>query len=205
MTAAGSQQSPEGVGEDHHTGLGFKPSTHNSVGAHGPARAGEEPAPAESSAGVNGGDQHPLPGTPSPVKDANAETNGDSRDPPHHASPMQILFDFGLLRGRPMSDKAQPIGPGIRAVTPEQLVAGTASRKPSRNSRRAHNKVPTGDAGQADTQDCIACWAAARTVIFQPCGHFCCCAACADPVMNDGEPCPMCRGSVSACIAMDRA
>ena len=49
-------------------------------------------------------------------------------------------------------------------------------------------------------EDCTVCWSAAACIVFQPCGHLCCCAACAKPMLSSGVPCPMCRGSVAAGI-----
>ena len=146
-----------------------------------------------------------TPGTPSPVKDHNHAGAGQVSSA-HHISPVNLLMRMGLLRGSSASDASERgTAPAAAATSeqPEMEPACLTSKRPSRNSRRAHRKVPKPEGSRQNAQDCIACWSAARTVIFQPCGHFCCCATCADPVLNDGVPCPMCRGLVSACIDMD--
>lgn len=57
----------------------------------------------------------------------------------------------------------------------------------SRESRLAGNCGPrTGD-------DCVICLAASRCVAFD-CGHLCCCAACAEAVVE----CPVCRSPVTS-------
>lgn len=50
--------------------------------------------------------------------------------------------------------------------------------------------------------DCTVCWSAAACMIFLPCGHLCCCEACAQPIITAGALCPMCRGPVVASISM---
>ena len=83
-----------------------------------------------------------------------------------------------------------------------------ASLKPTRGllckSRHAQEQAASvlaaGDAHEEE--DCIVCWSAAPCVIFQPCGHLCCCKACAQPVVAAGALCPMCRGPVLSMLNM---
>ena len=74
--------------------------------------------------------------------------------------------------------------------------------KPSRNSRRARKKLSSSAETCDSSGGCIVCWSAAACIIFQPCGHFCCCVTCAQPFLA-GEPCPICRSPVAAAIAVD--
>ena len=65
--------------------------------------------------------------------------------------------------------------------------------------------IPEGYGNQPDADvadgECVVCWAAAACVIFQPCGHFCTCHACAQP-FRDGQGCPMCRETITAAIEL---
>ena len=108
------------------------------------------------------------------------------------------------------------------ASEPEQLQPDQAGFEPvrtraSRNSRRAQKQckartqpaqaeaevpVAVGTQAEASAEDCVVCWSAAAEVLFQPCGHFICCAACAGPFLARGMPCPMCRVAVSASVCL---
>ena len=111
----------------------------------------------------------------------------------------------GLLRSGPMSKGPVAVTCDTDAQGAEQPRSGATSPDASPDmahisTQGIHDKVP-GDEDGADT--CIACWSAARTIIFLPCGHLCCCTECALPVLNKGVPCPMCRGAVVSGIAID--
>ena len=58
------------------------------------------------------------------------------------------------------------------------------------------------DSQEQEEEDCTVCWSAAPCVVFQPCGHLCCCAACAKPFVAAKALCPMCRGTVTAAITL---
>ena len=78
---------------------------------------------------------------------------------------------------------------------------GQGRSKPSRNSRRAHRKPPKSAGDSSD--DCIVCWSAPASIIMMPCGHCCCCLACAQPFLTAAVPCPMCRSDVKSGIAVE--
>ena len=61
-----------------------------------------------------------------------------------------------------------------------------------------------GDQPDADVADgeCVVCWASAASVIFQPCGHFCTCHACAQPYLCGGL-CMMCRQPITSSLLLD--
>ena len=46
-----------------------------------------------------------------------------------------------------------------------------------------------------DTVNCTICMAAPRTVLFLPCKHFICCAACAAELRS--QDCPHCRQRIA--------
>lgn len=51
--------------------------------------------------------------------------------------------------------------------------------------------------------ECVVCWAAAPGLVFQPCGHLCACAGCAQAFLGpSAQPCPMCRTAVTSGIAI---
>ena len=120
-----------------------------------------------------------------------------------HVSAADILAKIGLLRC-PSPEASASVANLAPAPDDLQPCSGAAaSKKPSRNSRRAHTKLLKAEQTKDGVENCIACWSTPRSIIFQPCGHFCCCTACAHPVLHDGLPCPMCRGCVAAGIAVD--
>ena len=43
---------------------------------------------------------------------------------------------------------------------------------------------------------CVICLTAEREVIFEPCGHVCVCADCADTLISQGHTCPVCRATI---------
>lgn len=120
------------------------------------------------------------------------------------------------------------LGVGAAASVTQQMHPAQAGSEPvrtraSRNSRRAQKKAmartrpaPAGTDAQAavgpqdgaiaepeaNADDCVVCWSAAAGVIFQPCGHFVCCAACAEPFLAYGMPCPMCRIAVASSVCL---
>ena len=51
-----------------------------------------------------------------------------------------------------------------------------------------------------DDHECVVCSDGARTQAMVPCGHFCCCDACAAKVMAKANVCPMCRAEVQTTI-----
>ena len=120
-----------------------------------------------------------------------------------HVSAADILAKIGLLRC-PSLEASKSVANLVPAPDDQQPCSGAAApKKPSRNSRRAHKKLLKAEQTKDGVENCIACWSAPRSIIFQPCGHFCCCTACAHPILHDGLPCPMCRGCVAAGIAVD--
>ena len=50
--------------------------------------------------------------------------------------------------------------------------------------------------------ECVVCWAADASVLFQPCGHFCTCSDCAEPFLWQSVACPMCRTPISAGVVV---
>ena len=91
---------------------------------------------------------------------------------------------------------------------PDAPFISVRRKQPPRRLQQEPNKS-TFDALPADkdvhgeegiNEDCTICWSAAACMVFQPCGHLCCCAACAQPMLSSGVLCPICRGSVAAGI-----
>ena len=60
----------------------------------------------------------------------------------------------------------------------------------------------SGEQEELEDEECTVCWSAVPCVVFQPCGHLCCCQGCAQPIMTAGALCPMCRGPVTAGISI---
>jgi len=57
-------------------------------------------------------------------------------------------------------------------------------------------------AGPEELDECVICMDQRKTHIIAPCGHQCVCEACADRIMEKGEPCPICRASVTMTMAV---
>ena len=55
--------------------------------------------------------------------------------------------------------------------------------------------------GATEVMECVICWEVDASVLFQPCGHFCTCLACANAcMMKEARICPMCRTMVDSII-----
>ena len=127
------------------------------------------------------------------------------------AAQRGIFADSGATadppRCHPIADQERRLS--AEGASQQQVPEACASqkqtcRKPSRNSRRARKKLSS-SAGACDSSGgCVVCWSAAACMIFQPCGHFCCCVICAQPFLA-GDPCPVCRSPIAAAIAVDTA
>ena len=148
---------------------------------HEPAEASEASAPPvlETPAALGG------PALPSPAARIRAYWPEDGAV---SAPVVSELDEVAASRMEPAEEEFEPV-----------------RKQASRNSRRAQKRAVTRrqpvDApdAAADSEDgCIVCWAAAAGVMFQPCGHFICCASCASPFLAQGMPCPMCRAPVAA-------
>ena len=111
---------------------------------------------------------------------------------------ISVLSDRGLAVEHCASTEAR----GLSALACAQSIAwadlppGCSSSQPE----QADCGIPH-DADVAD--ECVVCWVSAASVVFQPCGHFCCCAGCAEPFLTGREAgCPMCRVPISAGICL---
>ncbi|XP_060065602.1 uncharacterized protein LOC132545939 [Ylistrum balloti] len=47
---------------------------------------------------------------------------------------------------------------------------------------------------------CSACKRKRKDCIIQPCGHYCLCNQCADLLLSEKAPCPVCRSTMSTCL-----
>ena len=68
------------------------------------------------------------------------------------------------------------------------------------NGTATWQRVPFSDADSAD-MECVVCWAEDACICFQPCGHLVTCSGCAQPILEQGLPCPMCRALIEGGIA----
>ena len=58
---------------------------------------------------------------------------------------------------------------------------------------------------EGDAEDCVVCWAAARSAVCVPCGHLCLCSVCAKLVCSgNAQPglCPVCRQQVGKTVTV---
>ncbi len=55
--------------------------------------------------------------------------------------------------------------------------------------------LPKQEAEEGRTE-CICCYDAPATVVFNPCGHLITCEKCAEVLKTRGQPCPYCRREV---------
>ena len=67
--------------------------------------------------------------------------------------------------------------------------AGTESELPEDNQ-------------ELDNGQCVVCWQADASVVLQPCGHLCTCAACTALFLGPQGACPLCRCSVLGSITV---
>ena len=51
------------------------------------------------------------------------------------------------------------------------------------------------------TTECVICMTEEKDVVFAPCGHYCCCNACATKL---NSKCPICRGRISTIVKYDQ-
>ena len=72
------------------------------------------------------------------------------------------------------------------------------------NDRPGHSLVTASKSAfhGVEDEDCTVCWSAASCVIFQPCGHVCCCQVCAQTFVATGALCPICRGAVLSALSI---
>ena len=173
--------------------------------------------------------EHPAPDVPeastcNPATVCGAEqpSTPDAIEAPPSAltRPVRISADllagFGVLSltSAPSHDTSALAGsetsprqnPG-EADLPSMPASSKSSKASSRNRRRAHKRAAVtapaadGDDDEAN-EDCTVCWCAESCVIFQPCGHLCCCELCASPIVAAGALCPMCRASVMSVLTI---
>ena len=50
--------------------------------------------------------------------------------------------------------------------------------------------------GAASALHCVICLTAGREVILLDCGHVCACRQCADTLLREEHPCPVCRAEI---------
>ena len=159
-----------------------------------------------SPAGVSSAEQ---PSTPDPAEAPLSASTRPMRDPADLSAGLEALsLSFGAeLSASPALTTS--------VVVPQQaempsILAGSAkmTKASSRNRRRAYKRAAlaapegSGDDGGEEDEDCTVCWSAAPCVIFQPCGHLCCCELCALPIVEAAALCPICRGPVAAGITI---
>ena len=52
--------------------------------------------------------------------------------------------------------------------------------------------------------DCIVCMDKDKSVVFAPCGHYCCCGDCATKVKNSQGKCVLCRKQIAQIVQRDQ-
>uniref|UniRef100_A0A0N5AL85 RING-type domain-containing protein n=1 Tax=Syphacia muris TaxID=451379 RepID=A0A0N5AL85_9BILA len=82
------------------------------------------------------------------------------------------------------------ISPLFSRLHPLQRLLQETTRKRVPPVRSYNNEAP-------ECLLCCICLESLRTVLLQPCNHFCVCSLCMDRLMSTSEPrCPVCRTSV---------
>ena len=74
---------------------------------------------------------------------------------------------------------------------------------PGCDSKSAPDAAPSLVAYQVSgdsSLDCVICWEAAASLVFQPCGHMCACANCVSAFFGPAFLCPMRRSEVASSI-----
>ena len=94
------------------------------------------------------------------------------------------------------------VSAALVAAAEQPELPGTSSSKRRALGRAAAASSAIDSDDQEQDENCTVCWSAAACVVFQPCGHLCCCQACAQPFVSAEAVCPMCRGPVAAGITI---
>ena len=155
-----------------------------------------------------------MPAAPARPLSAEQPSTPDSEEALPSASTRPVQGPAEMLAGVGKLSLAADLAHATCGVrVPEQesqpsmpASSSVATKADLRNRRRAHKRAAGPTAAHAqheeDDEDCIVCWSAAPCVVFRPCGHLCCCQACAQPIMTARALCPMCRGLVEAGISI---
>ena len=126
----------------------------------------------------------------SPPASAHDARNVSPRPIP--ATPADALAHFSMLTMGHGSGQ----GPSFssHAASQQRLADDSGAFDKGNAASSAAGHEP--DSDDNGDEDCIFCWFAAPCIVFQPCGHLCCCDACAQPMLKGSVACPMCRGPV---------
>ena len=126
---------------------------------------------------------------PQPSASATPRLGGPPR--PISLGPADIMARFGLLTLGHGPDSAERLAPTSEPPQVQSSLNVTPLRDSAVPSRTSCPPA-SGDDG------CIICWCADPSLIFQPCGHLCCCNDCAQAILEGNFACPMCRSPVTS-------
>ena len=65
-----------------------------------------------------------------------------------------------------------------------------------RMSRKETVPEPEEEGASSSALHCVVCLTAGREVILLDCGHVCACRQCADTLLREEHPCPVCRAEI---------
>lgn len=91
------------------------------------------------------------------------------------------------------------------AATPPQQGASSPQAGATSVTKIVHLTVygdvdPNGGDYDEDENECVVCAGAQKDTVFAPCGHYNCCAACANTIFRSTRKCPVCRGALSQVV-----
>lgn len=99
------------------------------------------------------------------------------------------------LAGLQLSSKGswgEPAGPN-RPANGQYIGAPTSALRQTESRGVGGGRMPPRD----DEEECVICWDGPRNALYLPCGHARFCYPCAMQTFEAGQPCPVCRSSIS--------
>ncbi|GAQ89023.1 hypothetical protein KFL_004800080 [Klebsormidium nitens] len=103
----------------------------------------------------------------------------------------QSVADLQLKSKGSWGEPAGPHRPANGQYIEAPMSASTASRK-TESRGGGGGRIP-----RDDEEECVICWDGPRNALYLPCGHARFCYPCAMQTFEAGQPCPVCRSSIS--------
>ncbi len=90
-------------------------------------------------------------------------------------------------------------------ITMEGRRAIAEKKEEEKKTDKEEKKVPEKkEKEEHNGEQCVVCMDAAYDAAFMRCGHMCCCKACADRMLREKKPCPICRAQIEAVVRIYR-
>lgn len=110
-------------------------------------------------------------------------------------NPNIIVFD---CERKNSSTKHIPAIPTVPAAPSDQTVAHTAAQNQQTSGLEdMQNRQTSAPNTQQTEQLCVVCYENSPNCFLNPCGHIGLCLVCAQRLMNNRQPCPICRQNIT--------